>query len=133
MQFYTRKSVAVSLAGAALLGGCSTVPLAPAGSNGWQALGEMRDYGPQITPLEVIEDSRCPATTDCGQAGTIKILTRITLFGGDWVRDEVLAIDQHIEVADGSVALVAVLPVRKSGRVIAPGEYLFAYRFDGGL
>lgn len=117
----------------ALLTGCASIPIAPAGSNGWQKLGQVNDPGPRIIPLAVLEDTRCPVETECTTPGKIRVLTRFSLWEGEWVREEVLEIGQRISLSDGTVALVAVVPERIRGEKIATEEYRFAYRFDGGL
>lgn len=124
----------VALSACAAAAPQEALPPAPEGSNGWQAIGETSDFGPQITPLELIEDSRCPMNARCVWAGTVKVLTRISLASGTRVREEVLTINEPVSVADGSVTLVAVLPENTmAGEVTTPPTYRFAYRFDGGL
>lgn len=113
------------------IAGCANLeaPLPPAGSNGWQALGQVSDYGPRITPLAVIEDKQC-IQDDCEHARIIRVMTRITLANDAIVREEVMTLGERIGISDGSVELVAVYPSSKPGK---SSEYRFAYRFDGGL
>lgn len=135
---------ASALAAAALaLSGCMTIipqpdmpieqPAAPEGSNGWQKLGEASDFGPVITPVRVVEDSRCPMNARCVWAGRVVVETRITLRGGADVRVVPMTMGEAVQVADGTATLVAAWPDQVTGREISDDEYRFAYRFDGGL
>ena len=119
------------------LAACAGVPAAPAGSAepepalAWAALGE-RVYvdGPAVTPIEVLEDSRCPAIAQCVWAGQVRIRAKIHLGSGETVRE--LTSGKPIPVADGSLELVEVKPAMTSKAAIAPGDYRFGLRFMGG-
>ena len=107
--------------------------VAPEGSNGWQVLGETSDFGPWITPVRVVEDSRCPMNARCVWAGRLIVETELTLRGGADVRTVAMTMGEPVALADGFATLIAVWPDRYTGSEIAPGNYRFAYRFDGGL
>jgi hypothetical protein len=96
-------------------------------------LGErMMVDGPEVTPMEVLEDSRCPATVTCVSAGRVRLRATIHLGSGDQIRELVLG--EPVQVADGALKLVAVQPPpRGDGGAIAPADYRFTVRFDGGL
>jgi len=124
------------------LAGCATtaaqplpteMPLAPEGSNGWQAAGETSRFGPWITPIRVIEDSRCPVNARCVWAGRVVVETQLSLRNGTDRRKVAMTLGEPVAIADGSARLVAVWQDRFTGSEIAPGDYRFAYRFDGGL
>lgn len=118
------------------LAACATVPPpapAPEGSSGWLRMGESVQMGPMITPLEVVEDSRCPTEVQCVWAGRVVVTTRITLAGGSKEVVGPYELGKPVQVADGAVTLVAVAPAKTAGATIAPADYRFAYRFDGGL
>lgn len=116
------------------LGSCATVPAAQSRSGSplaWARLGERTFVdGPAVTPLAVLEDSRCPADVQCVWAGQVRIRAMIHLGSGD-VEHE-LASGKPIHVADGSLELVEVRPVPNSKAAIAPGDYRFGLRFMGG-
>lgn len=125
-----------TLAAVATLAACATVQPpspAPEGSSGWLKLGESAQMGPVITPVAVVEDSRCPTDVQCVWAGRVVVDTRITLRGGTDVRTLRIETGKPVQVADGAVTLVAVYPAKTAGATIAPAEYRFAYHFDGGL
>ena len=75
--------------------------------------------GPSVTPLAVIEDSRCPAEVQCVWAGRLIVRTRVA--GGAWARTLDLELGKPQAVADGALTLVSA----RAGR--------FGYRFEGGL
>jgi len=96
------------------------------------ALGQ-RVYvdGPQVTPLEVLEDSRCPASTMCVWAGRVRLSVKIDLGSGSQIRE--IATDDPIQVADGQLSLVEVTPGRQKPDIIEPADYRFGFRFAGGI
>lgn len=55
----------------------------------------------------------------------------IHLGSGEVTREPVLG--EPIQVADGALERVEVSPAPLAAGPIAPGEYHFAFRFDGGL
>ena len=87
--------------------------------------------GPQVTPLDVLEDSRCPAEETCVWADRVRISALIHLGSGDHTRELVLG--EPVQVADGALELVEVRPARSTGGDIAAADYVFAFRLDGGL
>lgn len=113
------------------------LPPAPEGSSGWLKPGETADMGPQITPMALVEDSRCPPLVQCVWAGRVRVDSEITLSGGARVVHMTLTMGEPVNVADGKVTLVAVHPDKQpeaqTAEASAPAAYRFAYRFDGGL
>ena len=113
----------------ALLSGCATT--LPAASGAHARLKEtIRVDGPKVTPLAVIEDSRCPQGVQCVWAGQVRLSARIDLGGGRETR--VLTLGQPQQIADGMLTLTAVMPPRVKDRAIAPKDYRFAFSFRGG-
>ena len=115
------------------LAACATTPPEPEDGIARAGLGE-RVYvdGPQVTPLAVLEDSRCPMNARCVWAGRTRLSVRIDLGSGSETRE--IASDAPIQVADGQLALVEVQPDRMAGE--APSEqkpYRFGFTFAGGL
>lgn len=84
-----------------------------------------------MTPLEVLEDSRCPADVQCVWAGQVRIRATIHLGAGDTNAE--LTTGKPIALADGTLELVEVKPATSSNAAIAPGDYRFGFRFMGGL
>ena len=87
--------------------------------------------GPRVTPLAVLEDSRCPMEARCIWAGRVRLSVRVTTGAGSTVRE--LATDKALQVADGQLVLQGVMPPRSTQRTIAPSDYRFTLKFDGGI
>lgn len=123
---------AIVLPAIALLAACAAIPAAPV-REGPVALGQTAYVdGPRVTPLELVEDSRCPADVQCVQAGRVVVRTKIHLGGSDLKRD--LTLGEPVGIADGALELVSVEPDPPSaGSQPEPGEYRFTFRFNGGL
>jgi hypothetical protein len=85
--------------------------------------------GPYVTPIAVVEDSRCPLGVQCVSAGRTRVMVRIDLGSRSEYRE--LCSDIPLQVADGTLALVEVTPGAAVGT--RPGAYRFGMRFAGGL
>ncbi len=119
-------------AASAALAACT--PLAAPGTpvEGPVALGQTAYAGgPSVTPLGLLEDSRCPKDVECVWAGQVRVRARVA--GGGWSREVELISNKPVAIADGQLQLVAVTPERLQHRTIAPKDYRFTFRFDGGL
>ena len=90
---------AILLLAPGLLAGCATTP----GSHGIEgpvALGQVAYVGgPRVRPDRLIEDSRCPAGTQCVWAG--RVMVRATVIGGNWSKQMDLTLGTPVHVADG--------------------------------
>ena len=87
--------------------------------------------GPWITPLAVLEDSRCPMNARCVWAGRTRLSVRIDLGSRSETRE--IGSDAPIQVADGQLSLVEVLPDLMAGQQAEPAAYRFGFRFAGGI
>jgi len=91
--------------------------------------------GPRVTPIEVLEDSRCPMNARCIWPGRVRLKVRLDLGSGSEMRD--ITAGEPTQVADGSLELVSVTPDRVAGAEGAngndPAAYRFGFRFAGGL
>ena len=122
----------MALTACAAVSAAPTDPQPPGPPLAWAALGERIFVdGPQVTPLEVLEDSRCPMRAQCVWAGHVRIRATVHLGTGD--RTYELTSGKPIQVADGSFELVEVKPAMTSDGPIEPGDYRFGFRFMGGL
>jgi len=113
---------------------CATIPDdAPPSTDGIaRAELNQRAYvdGPYVTPLKVLEDSRCPMNARCVWAGRVRLSVKIDLGSGSEVRE--ISTEQPIQVADGQLSLVEVQPDLMAGEQAKPGAYRFGFRFAGG-
>lgn len=88
--------------------------------------------GVKITPLEVIEDSRCAVDTTCVWAGTVKIKAKIERDGQ--VEEKVLtlsAVEQPMRAGNANVLFKDVKPVKISGQTIKNSDYIFSFSLIG--
>jgi hypothetical protein len=115
------------------LAACATVPAEPNDGIARAGLGE-RVYvdGPYVTPLEVLEDSRCPMNARCVWAGRTRLTVKIDLGSRSETRE--IASDKPIQVADGQLSLVEVQPDLMAGEQPTPQKpYRFGFTFAGGI
>ena len=125
--------LALLLAAPLALTGCATTPAEPRDGIARAALNEgVYVDGPYVTPLTVLEDSRCPMNARCIWAGRTRLSVRIDLGSGSETRE--IASDAPIQVADGQLALVEVQPDKVAGeQPDEPKPYRFGFTFSGGL
>lgn len=126
----------VLLAPLLVLTACATVPSPePAGDAGglrWARLGETVNLGgPTVTPLRVVEDSRCPQGVQCIWAGRVVVSATISTPTMKVTRD--LTLGEPFEVADGTLTLAEVRPGRAQNAAPPSADYRFGFRFDGGI
>ena len=98
----------------------------------WARIGEtVNPGGPTVTPLRLVEDSRCPQGVQCVWAGRVVVNATISTPTMTLTRDLVLG--EPFPVADGTLTLAEVQPVRGKNAAPAPADYRFGFRFDGGF
>ena len=86
--------------------------------------GETVAVGPvKVTPLALVEDSRCPQGVQCVWAGRVRIASR----HGEATRE--LTLGQPVGVAGGAVTLVEVAPAKRKDAAIPARDYRFGFRF----
>lgn len=128
----TRK--ALFIASLFLLSGCAASMLPPeVSSSAVRARLGQTVYvdGPRVTPLEVLEDSRCPMNARCVWAGQVRLKVRVHLGKRDETAE--LVSNKPVPVADGSLELVDVQPDRVAGQRLDRSAYRFGLRFRGGI
>lgn len=116
---------------AAALSGCAATAANPP-TEGPARLGQtVYVDGPHVTPIKVIEDSRCPINARCVWAG--RVVLRVKVTGGAWQRTIDLTMGEPVQVADGGLTLVSVTPDKRTDLAIKPRDYRFAFTFQGGF
>lgn len=125
------KRLLTALALPLLLGGCVTYKTHSDGITRIRIDQTATVDGPRVTPLKLIEDSRCPKGAQCVWAGRVRVTVRIDLGQRNELRD--LTLGEPQQVADGTLTLVEVLPEKNAGDHTYPDEYRFGFRFAGGL
>ena len=120
------------LAPLAALAACATVPPEDSGGLSWARIGETVNVGgPTVTPLKLVEDSRCPQGVQCIWAGQVVVSATISTPTMKLTRD--LTLGEPFQVADGALVLAEVQPVLRKDTPTTPADYRFGFRFDGGI
>lgn len=78
-----------------------------------------------ITPLEIVEDSRCPINAMCVWQGTVRVSVRLSSSAG--VTTETLTINTPFQVASQSVTLTAVTPYPNTTAKYSKDTYRFTF------
>lgn len=116
------------------LAACATTSDAP--REGPVALGQTAYVGgPLVTPVAVVEDSRCPMNARCIWAGrlVVRVAIRGHSGGGSWTMRRDLTLGTPHPVADGALTLVAATPGRMAGTELRSADYRFTFDFQGGI
>jgi hypothetical protein len=82
--------------------------------------------GETITPLLVLQDSRCPSDVQCIQAGTVRVST--TLQSGVRTLTQVFVLGTPVTLGTEEITLTDVKPVKNSKIIIKSTDYLFTFR-----
>lgn len=124
---------ALPMLAALTLAGCATTPSpSQVRHEGPAALGQATYVdGPIVTPLQVIEDSRCPENARCVWAGRVVLKVRVA--GGSSVTERNLILGEPSPFLDGRLTLSSVTPEKNTGRALTPRDYRFVFEFQGGL
>jgi hypothetical protein len=80
----------------------------------------------KITPLQVLEDSRCPHDVQCIQAGTVRV--RVQLTSGLGTSMQTFTLNQPITTEAETITLVSVDPQKESTVTITPKDYRFVFK-----
>ena len=79
-----------------------------------------------ITPLAIVEDSRCPVNVQCIQAGTVRM--RVRLDTGMGTTEYVFKLNEQMTTETQTITLVAVTPEKNTTTSINPEDYRFVFR-----
>lgn len=95
----------------------------------WARLGQrVMVSGPvRVTPLRVLEDSRCPMEARCVWAGQVRLLVRIAVGRGHAVRQ--ITSNTPIAAGNGMLELVSVMPPQSTQHPPRPRDYRFGFSF----
>lgn len=81
--------------------------------------------GTQVVPLQVVEDSRCPANAICIQAGTVRVEAEVTV--DSKTSTQVFKLDTPVKFGNQTITLIKVEPY-PSGEEIKLADYLFTFK-----
>ena len=116
------------------LSACAAVPVKPGGGAAPPQIfaagfgTRVRADGIAITPLSMLEDSRCPADVQCIQAGTVRIL--ITLELRSTKSDVPIGLEAPYNLGNGWLHLVAACPYPRHAVAHVQGDYRFSFLID---
>lgn len=112
-----------ALASLALLGACVMAPAVEAGP---VQVGQPQYLrGLAITPLEVVEDSRCPMNARCVWAGRVVVKTAIQR--GTRRLERRLTLGEPVATEFGRIVLDSATPEKMAGTDTPPEAYRFHY------
>ncbi|MEA3017163.1 MAG: hypothetical protein QOI38_1885 [Sphingomonadales bacterium] len=121
---------AILLAAALIFPGCAPSPADPGAAetsleSATLRLGEAaRLRGVRVRVLRVVEDSRCPASVQCVQAGTVRLAARLSDERG--TREVMLSLGVAEPLAGRrSLRLLAACPYPRAPGAIASADYSF--------
>jgi hypothetical protein len=107
-----------------LLAGCISYNIRSDGT-AQAALAQTVQVGSvQVTPLAVVEDSRCPALVRCVWAGRLRLSTRIGR------QTAVLKLGEPAAVGGGTLTLTDARPLPRPNEPVPPEDYRFRFRFN---
>ena len=113
---------------ALMLAACATAPLVNAGPTA--GLGQVASVnGLRIRPIEVVEDSRCPALVRCVGEGRLKVRARMNGPGWTQIRDFELGVPQAVD--QYRATLIAAEPQKAAPGEIDPRAYRFTFTAEG--
>ncbi|MES2902598.1 MAG: hypothetical protein V4696_00280 [Pseudomonadota bacterium] len=122
------KAIAILFATLVSLSGCASAPLsgAPIRSDGLATIDQPTRLGALVvTPLAVVEDSRCPINARCVWAGRLILRTRID--GRGWKETVDLTLGEPYRTRGTGLALMSGEPGRIAGSPPSPPASLFGF------
>lgn len=110
-----------------LLGGCLSAMAANENTSRVR-LNQVASLGlVRVTPLQVIEDSRCPKDVQCVWAGQLRLRASVATPSGEHSRTLILGQPQAI--GGGALLLRNVTPRPAAGAAIDPRDYSFVLHY----
>jgi hypothetical protein len=82
----------------------------------------------KITPLTIIEDSRCPSDVVCIQAGTVRVLTRLAM--GANTTEQTVKLGEGVSFGGYTISLTNALPVKISTHTVDASEYQLMFKVE---
>ncbi len=113
------------------LAACATVQPSPDGVIRVKLGQTASADGLNVTPLRVLEDSRCPMEARCVWAGRVRISATVNVGSRSEYRE--LTLNKPETVADGTLELVEVMPPRSTQHPLKAEDYRLGFRFSSGL
>lgn len=89
---------------------------------------EGKTLGVSVTPLEVLEDSRCPVGVTCIQAGTVRLKVRLKSALAE--STVVMSLGDSISTATEKVEFIDAEPPPYAGAAIPSADYIFNFKIS---
>ncbi|HUE78082.1 MAG TPA: hypothetical protein VMN38_00430 [Sphingomicrobium sp.] len=119
----------ISLLAMLALAACATVP-PPVSAIPTAGLGQVAALGGvRVRPVELFEDSRCPALVRCVWAGQVRLLVDVTR-SDDAHQQRELTMGQPQDIDWGVLTLTDVQPPKLAPGATDPAAYRFTFRFE---
>ena len=118
----------LSIIPAVALAACASVPSADGSvrSDGFAAFGQSTRVGSLVvTPLSLVEDSRCPINARCVWAGRLVLNTRIA--GQGWRETAKIELGKPFTTHGAGLALTSAEPGKMAGTPPSPPASLFGF------
>lgn len=95
------------------------------------ALGEhVSAYGVLLTPMDIVEDSRCPVDVACVQAGQLRVNVMLSSAMGTSTMPFTLASAEPVTTETASLWLSESTPEPLASDPASESEYLFTFRIE---
>lgn len=84
--------------------------------------------GVTYTPMQVLEDSRCPVGTTCAWAGKVRVSLKIeTNTYQKYTQTSEISLTNSVVYGNKKITMLSMNPVPVSGKVTLPAEYSFEF------
>ena len=116
------------------LAGCATIPAGPIVDSHYETASHGSAVGFNrpvwvgdvvVTPLRLVEDSRCPINARCVWPGQAVLEVRID--GSGWRQTDRLTLDEPHSVYNRTLVLTSVEPGTIAGQTVDPSAYRFSF------
>lgn len=92
-------------------------------------LGQTASFrGLLVTPVSVVEDSRCPASVQCIQAGTVRVKVEIKSALG--VATKTMKVGDYVTTEAEKITFVSVAPEKRDTNEIPSSAYRFTVKVE---
>ena len=119
-------AAALALSACATTSGTMPIIDPPIRLDGLASFGQPTRVGALVvTPLVLVEDSRCPINARCVWAGRLVLKTRID--GAGWHETVDLTLGQPVSTHGAGLALVSAEPGKIAGATPSPPASLFGF------
>ena len=114
-----------------LVGACATVPPrdpVECSQGACVMLGQaqqLREF--TVTPIEVLDDSRCPEGVQCVWEGEVRM--RVAIASTNGVAEDEISTRSPVPVNRGMLQLAEVTPAPSADSAFDPGAYRFRFRW----